>query len=61
LKATTVLLYEPLANHDNDGMNILFGDGHVEFVHPAEARRLIASLPSTNPATHATTAAAARP
>jgi prepilin-type processing-associated H-X9-DG protein len=26
-----VLCFEPLSNHDGDGMNILFGDGHVEF------------------------------
>jgi len=57
----TILLYEPLSNHDNDGMNIVFGDGHVEFVHPEQARRLIAALPATNPTTHATTAAAAHP
>jgi prepilin-type processing-associated H-X9-DG protein len=30
--STTVVAYEPLTNHDGDGMNVLFGDGHVEFV-----------------------------
>jgi len=26
-----ILAYEPPTNHDNDGINILFVDGHVEF------------------------------
>jgi prepilin-type processing-associated H-X9-DG protein len=29
---TTVVAYEPLENHDGDGTNVLFGDGHVEFI-----------------------------
>jgi prepilin-type processing-associated H-X9-DG protein len=29
---TAVVAYEPLTNHDGDGMNVLFGDGHVEFI-----------------------------
>ena len=28
---TTVVAYEPLDNHDGDGTNVLFGDGHVEW------------------------------
>ena len=28
---TTVVAYEHLENHDNDGTNVLFGDGHVEY------------------------------
>jgi prepilin-type processing-associated H-X9-DG protein len=37
-----ILLYEPLHNHSNgEGMNIAFGDGHVEFVDAAEARALL--------------------
>lgn len=29
---TAVVAYEPLENHDGDGTNVLFGDGHVEFI-----------------------------
>jgi prepilin-type processing-associated H-X9-DG protein len=29
---TTIVAYEPLENHGGDGTNVLFGDGHVEFV-----------------------------
>ena len=29
---TTVLAYEPLDNHNGEGTNVLFGDGHVEFI-----------------------------
>jgi prepilin-type processing-associated H-X9-DG protein len=29
---TTIVAYEPLENHDGDGTNVLFGDGHVEFI-----------------------------
>jgi prepilin-type processing-associated H-X9-DG protein len=29
--AKTVLAYEPLGNHQDDGTNVLFGDGHVEW------------------------------
>jgi prepilin-type processing-associated H-X9-DG protein len=32
VNADTVLVVEKADNHDHDGMNILFGDGHVEFV-----------------------------
>jgi len=30
--ATTVVAYEPLENHNSLGTNVLFGDGHVDFV-----------------------------
>jgi prepilin-type processing-associated H-X9-DG protein len=40
--AGIVLAYEPLANHSNDGMNALFGDGHVEFVFGGGARSILA-------------------
>jgi hypothetical protein len=40
----TVLMYEPLANHANDGINVLFGDGVVHFVPRADAEKLIAEL-----------------
>jgi len=30
----TVVAYEPMTNHRNDGTNVLFADGHVEWVAP---------------------------
>jgi prepilin-type processing-associated H-X9-DG protein len=30
--SNAILLYEPLTNHRSDGTNVLFGDGHVEFL-----------------------------
>ena len=50
-----ILAYEPLSNHGS-GMNVLFGDGHVEFFHTAEATALIAELTAGhNPPRTATT------
>jgi prepilin-type processing-associated H-X9-DG protein len=31
-KEMTIVAYEPLENHDGAGTNVLFGDGHVEFI-----------------------------
>jgi len=39
--ADTVVLYEPMTNHDNDGINILWGDGHVSFHSRQEAQQII--------------------
>ena len=39
-----VLAYEPLSNHSNGGINVLFSDGHVEFVPAAQAKQIIADL-----------------
>lgn len=39
--ADTVVLYEPLADHLNDGMNVLFADGHVEFLNVTEAQAVL--------------------
>ena len=39
--AETVIAYEK-DNHHNDGMNMLFGDGHVEYLHTFEAQRRLA-------------------
>jgi prepilin-type processing-associated H-X9-DG protein len=39
-----ILAYEPLANHGNSGMNVLFGDGRVEWLWTTEARKLLAEL-----------------
>ncbi|HEY1921433.1 MAG TPA: H-X9-DG-CTERM domain-containing protein [Tepidisphaeraceae bacterium] len=37
----TVVCYEKDVDHGNDGMNILFGDGHVEFLTLKSAHELI--------------------
>ena len=42
--AEAVLLYEPPANHGNDGGNFLFGDGHVEFMSRQAAQQIIAQI-----------------
>lgn len=42
--AEQVLLYEPPGNHNGDGMNVLFGDGHVDFIPKPEAQKMIAEL-----------------
>jgi prepilin-type processing-associated H-X9-DG protein len=39
-----ILAYEPLANHLQEGMNILFGDGHVEWCSKAQAVYVISEL-----------------
>ena len=36
-----VLLYEPLANHQNQGMNVLFADGHVDFLQAKDVQPLL--------------------
>ena len=41
---TMILAYEPLANHQNQGMNVLFGDGHVTFITPPAAMTMLAEL-----------------
>ncbi len=42
--AETILAYEPLKNHDGDGSNVLFGDGHVEFVEKQLMTKMLAEL-----------------
>ena len=42
--ADTVIAYEPLTNHDGDGANFLFGDGHVEWISKPSAGTMIQSL-----------------
>ena len=37
----TVLLYEPITNHQNRGMNVLFADGHVDFLQPKDVQPLL--------------------
>lgn len=42
--ANAVLAYEPMTNHSNDGTNILFADGTVQFVKAAQAQQIIAEV-----------------
>jgi predicted Zn finger-like uncharacterized protein/prepilin-type processing-associated H-X9-DG protein len=42
--ATTVVLYENPGAHGNDGTNVLFGDGHVEWENAAQEKLLIDPL-----------------
>jgi hypothetical protein len=37
----TVVAYEPLSNHQGIGMNVLFGDQHVEFVYANEVAKVV--------------------
>ena len=39
--AGTVILYEPLTNHNNDGMNVLHVDGSVNWVSRGQAQTII--------------------
>ncbi len=36
-----IIMYEPLENHAGDGMNILWGDGHVSFETDDQAFRIL--------------------
>ncbi len=42
--AAHVLAYEHAANHNNRGMNVLYGDGHVEWVDKPAADHVVAEL-----------------
>jgi predicted Zn finger-like uncharacterized protein/prepilin-type processing-associated H-X9-DG protein len=42
--AETVIAYEPITNHDGDGSNFLYGDGHVSFETKQTAAAMIKSL-----------------
>lgn len=41
LPAGQVLAFEPLANHDGDGVNVLFGNGEVRFVDKKDVEGLL--------------------
>ena len=47
--ANDIAIYEKPDDHGKDGMNILFGDGHVEFVTMANAVRMIRAQNKTVP------------
>ena len=48
--ADTVVVYEPLSNHDNEGCNFLYGDGHVAWESKTIAKRIIDQVNAgTNP------------
>ena len=42
--ADVVVLYEPLSNHSNEGMNVLFGDGHTVWLTAGQAQPLLKQL-----------------
>ena len=44
VKADVVVAYESMDHHEKAGMNVLFGDGHVEWVEKVEAERIIKEL-----------------
>jgi prepilin-type processing-associated H-X9-DG protein len=39
--ANVVILFEPTSNHRGEGMNVLFGDGHVEWTNDGEADSIL--------------------
>ena len=48
VSADTVVAYEPLSNHENDGSNVLFGDGRVKFILSPAIKAMEAKLKATN-------------
>ena len=42
--AATILAYEHPGHHNNDGMNFLYGDGHVEFQRRDVAQHVLAEV-----------------
>jgi prepilin-type processing-associated H-X9-DG protein len=51
----SVLLYEPLAEHAGTGMNVLFGDFHVQWVPASEAPAIIQKIANQSVATQPAT------
>ena len=41
-----IIAYEPLANHSGEGMNVLYGDGHVSWANKTLARKILDELAS---------------
>ncbi|MBC8105983.1 MAG: zinc-ribbon domain-containing protein [Anaerolineae bacterium] len=48
VSADTVVVYELMTDHDGDGGNFLFGDGHVEWESRATADAMIAEIEAGN-------------
>lgn len=57
----TVLLYEPLKNHDNEGANFLFADGDARWLDAAEAKYKISELQAGHNPPRPRSGAATRP
>jgi len=51
MSPTEVVAYEPRANHNGEGMNVLYGDGHVDWLDRPAATALLGRLkrPTTGP------------
>ena len=48
VSAQHVIAYEPLSNHQNLGINVMYGDGHVDWLNKAEAEYLVGQLGAGN-------------
>jgi prepilin-type processing-associated H-X9-DG protein len=44
MTADGILAYEPMRNHGGAGVNVLYGDGHVEWVTGEKAKWIIGEL-----------------
>jgi prepilin-type processing-associated H-X9-DG protein len=42
--AETVVVYEPVSNHGGDGMQVLYGDGHVDWLNKNQASQMLDDL-----------------
>jgi prepilin-type processing-associated H-X9-DG protein len=49
--ATAVVAYERLENHNGQGANVLYGDGHVEFIDKRSWSTIAAVANHPKPAT----------
>ena len=54
IRPDDIFAYEKLGLHDDEGINICFGDGHVEFVNLDEAVKLLKKAGIDNPVYHDT-------
>jgi prepilin-type processing-associated H-X9-DG protein len=44
-----VLAYEQVTNHNKKGMNVLYGDGSVNWIDPNKAQYLLSEKAGRNP------------